>query len=171
MVNALFCRQAREQREIVSLLFIDFKICDSEIVKRNEHIVFKSVLKRNAIGNYVIEQCIHVIAIGSRRRRRHSKNEFWLKIVKYLLVTIGSCPMCFIDNDVIEIIGRELVEFRGKRNDHGEKACCVSFALVGKLTIGIPVAENAPEAFHRCVEDSLSMCDEEYAFRRAGGNV
>ena len=79
MVNALFCRQAREQREIVSLLFIDFKICDSEIVKRNEHIVFKSVLKRNAIGNYVIEQCIHVVAISSRGVAVIPRTNFGLK--------------------------------------------------------------------------------------------
>ena len=111
MVNAFFRRQAREQCEIVRLFFVDFEIRDSEIVKRNEHIVFESVLKCNAIGDYVIEQRIHVVTIGSRRSRCHSENKFRLEIVKYLLVTISSCSMGFIDDDVVKIIGRELVKF------------------------------------------------------------
>ena len=55
MINAFFRRQVREQCKIVRLPFVDFEIRDSEIVKRNEHIVFESVLKCNAIGDYVIE--------------------------------------------------------------------------------------------------------------------
>ena len=79
--------------------------------------------------------------------------------------------MGLIDDDVVKIIRRELVKFRGKRDNHGEEACCVSFAMAGKLAVRISVAENALEAFHRSVEDSLPMGDKEHALRRACGDI
>ena len=70
--DALFGGQLREQAQVVDGFIVNVKVGDAEVMERCEHVVFEGVLQRDAVGDHVVEQAVHVVTVGAARGSRHA---------------------------------------------------------------------------------------------------
>ena len=112
MPHALVRSQPVKQGRIVYGLIVQFDIGDAEVMERRKHIVFERILERDLKCDDVIEQLKHVVTIGSIRSRRHTEIKLRLKEAHDLLIAGSTRAMSLVDNDVVKVIWRKLVEMR-----------------------------------------------------------
>lgn len=120
-------------------------------MERTEQIFFQSFLQSDLTGNVMIEEFIDAFAIGTLGCCRHAKPEFRFEIIKDLLVGICGCPVHFIDDNPVKMIGSKLGinVFSGQGLHRGEQ---IVFSVIllgaGKHAIGSSVSNDSAKGFH-----------------------
>ena len=88
----------------------------------------------------MIEKGKDVVAVGAIRRSGHAQIKPRREVRHDGLVTLGSRAVGLVDDDVVELIGTEIVQMFGDRRTHGKHAGSIAYmlaSLIGVERIGI----------------------------------
>ena len=172
MTRALLGAEHSEEPRIIDDFVIDEQVGDPEVMERCQHVVFKCVLQRDAICYNVIEQAVHVVAIGSVGSCGHTEEKGRRKVIHDGSVAIRTAAMRLVDDDVVEFGRIEFDKVPLKRFNHGECALRSWLGRAGSVClIGVAIAEDRFEALFRCIENTHSVSDEQHALRFGCENV
>ncbi len=110
------------------------------------------------------------VAARRRGRRRQPEQEGRLEVRDHPTIAGRGSVVEFVDHDVVEPVGRELVQIRCQRLDAGEKHAGVRL-LAAVVQAKIRIRLDAAEDIERLAPDLLAMSDEQHPAELRPGPV
>ena len=110
----------------------------------------------------MVEQGIHVVAVGAGGGCRHPQEERRNEVVQDCPIAGRPRPVGFVDDDVVELPRVEVVQMPAQRADHGKHAGRKGFCETASVQgVGIAASQHPLEAFLGSLQDTVPMSHEQ----------